>query len=268
MQFRHWFLHKRFLTIGCLICLLLIVVDATVKLGVNSRQSQLQVSQVRNKTTALQVVSIALANSARDNVEGAIALTVKNVLSDKKITGLAVANGDVEVQIDFTALDYTITPGAMYSYVARPQSPGSSVKASDISVLAAILDDRTYNGDAKVGQRFLDRRTGEKRELELLIPVLKNALTLREVGIMTRVLSEIEKLPDPHHSNLPGSIRTGSCAMRDRVLGKIQSYQESGTKTKDEDRHFLYRSTISRIRAHTVKTLEPKIPALNYRRGC
>lgn len=239
MQLRNKLTRKSFLMTGILLGLISIAVGAAVNLGGSPHQSKLNASQVQNKTAALQVISLTPVPSASGNAEGAVALTVKNVLSKKEITGLVVTNGVVQVQIDFISQDYTIAPGGLYAYAVQPRSNGAGVKESDISVLVAILDDQTYDGDAKTGQLFMDRRKGQKRELELLLPILKNTLSLQSEGVTAHALAEIDKVPHPHHVELPNSVRQGSHEIRDRVVGNIQEYRTGGQKSKAEELHFL-----------------------------
>ncbi|HXU37306.1 MAG TPA: hypothetical protein VN937_13175 [Blastocatellia bacterium] len=238
MQMRNKLTRKHLLMTGILFGLISIAVGA-VNLGGSPHQSKLDAGQVQNKTSALQVVSLTPVLSPSGKAEGAVALTVKNVLSKKEVTGLVITNAAVQVQIDFISQDYTIPPGGLYSYAVQPQSKGAGVKESDISVLAAILDDQTYDGDAKTGQLFLDWRKGEKRELELLLPVLKNAMHLQSDGVTASALAEIDKVPHPHHVDLPGSVRQGSHEIRDRVVGHIQEYRTGGQRSKAEELHFL-----------------------------
>lgn len=237
MQLRNKLTRKSFLMTGILFGLISIAVGGAVNLGGSPHQSKLDESQVQNKTSALQVVSLTPVLSPSGKAEGAVALTVKNILSKKEVTGLVVTNAAVQVQIDFISQDYTIAPGGLYSYAV--QSNGTSVKESDISVLAAILDDQTYDGDAKTGQLFLDRRKGQKRELELLLPVLKNAMYLQSDGVTAYALAEIDKVPHPHHVDLPSSVRQGSHEIRDRVVSHIQEYRTGGQRSKAEELHFI-----------------------------
>jgi hypothetical protein len=242
MQLQQWVSRKLF--VGGFICLLAMAVGATV-LAVNRHRTQssklqvLQASQVQNKTLALQVLSATLNTTVGDNAEGAIALTLRNARNDRKVTGFVIDNGGVVLQVDLLALDNTILPGGQYATVVPPKSPGGRLNASDISVLAAILENDSYDGDAKTGQWFLDRRQGQKRELELLVPILKNSLTLPDEDVITKVLGEIEKIPHPHILDLPKAIMSGSHEMRERIVGKIQDHQALGKKTKPEDMHFL-----------------------------
>jgi hypothetical protein len=191
---------------------LMLTISTVITYGVNGRLKQPQ--QVLNKTTALAIVSTAPGQN------NSLVMTVKNVSSGKNITGVVFRNRDAQIEIDFISGigDHTIAPGQTYSRVFLPNDK-AAVEASDIAVVAVVLDDRSINGDTALGQRLLDRRKGKKEQLQLILPALKEAMDSQAVNRVALAIANIEKIPHPHESGAQG--------VRELVLGKIQDHSSS-----------------------------------------
>jgi len=216
--------------------LLLLVAGVVIALGVNLQARQLQVDQVLNKTSAVEVVSVSPGQN------NTLVVTVKNVLSDKNITGLVFKNEHVQVETDFISGfgDYTIPPGKTYSRVILPNTK-AAVEASDVSILAAVLNDRSINGDTEMGQRLLDRRKGKREQLQLILPAIKAAIDSKAVNMVARAASDINKIPHPHDLEMQPNLKAGAHSIRELVLSKIQDHVNKGTSSSAEDAQTLNR---------------------------
>lgn len=218
------------------ICFLLLATSAVVVLGINSRSNRLQVDQVLNKTSVVEVVSVAPGQS------NSIIVTVKNVSRDKNITGLVFRSEDIQVETDFISGfgDYTIPPGKTYSRVMLPHMK-AAVASSDVSILTAVLNDGTINGDTEMGQRLLDRRKGKKDQLQLILPAIKSAIDSKAVNMVARVLADIDKIPHPHDLEMQPHIKAGAHSIRELILSKIQDHVNKGSSSLAEDTQALNR---------------------------
>ena len=209
------------------ICLLFLATSVVIVAGVNRGSNPSQVLQVLNKTSSLELVS------AVPGQQGAT-VTVKNVSKTRAITGIAFATGrEGQVLADLLSGsgDLTIRPGNTYSQTFAGTQP------PDISILAAVLDDRTVDGDSRIGQRLLNLRKGKKDQLQLILPILRNALDSRTDVTVAQVIAEINKIPDPEHFDY--YIQSGAFAMRESILLHLQdNSQRRGTPSGDP-RHVL-----------------------------
>src|SRR5262245_50298058 len=81
--------------IACAMVFLTLSTSAVITFGVNRQPPQQQASQVLNKTSALEIVSVVPGQNS------SLVVTVKNVLRDKNITGVAFRNGNAQIESDF-----------------------------------------------------------------------------------------------------------------------------------------------------------------------
>jgi hypothetical protein len=242
-------LHYR-IVVSCEIIFLLLAISAAIVYGVNRQPNPLQTNQIRNKTSALEVVSVT---SIQDQ---GFTLTVRNVLSTRNITGLAFASEseNVKVQVDFITgfVDESIPPGKTYSRTILPFTKGK-ISPSDISILAVVLDDGTVNGESLVGQNILDQRKGKKEQLKLILPIIKNAIDSKAANAVVQVITDINKMPHPHDAEMPYQIKSGAHSIRELILSKIQDHANRGTASPTEDIHALvniyseYSSLLSKL---------------------
>src|SRR5688572_21710861 len=125
MKFPAEAMKRTWISYGAIV--LLLATSVVIVLGVNRQPHQIQAHQVVNKTSIVEVVSVA--SDQNNNV----IVTVKNVLSDRNITGLVFKQGNTNVETDFISGfgDHTIPPGKTYSWVIPPLEKGT-VKASDL----------------------------------------------------------------------------------------------------------------------------------------
>ncbi|MGH9766348.1 MAG: hypothetical protein ACREAB_02845 [Blastocatellia bacterium] len=215
---------------------LLLATSVVIALAVNRQPRQLQADQVLNKTSVLEVVSVAPGQN------NTLVVTVKNVSSNKNITGLVFKSEDIQVETDFISGfgDYTIPPGKTYSRVILPNTK-AAVEASDVSILAAVLDDRSINGDTETGQRLLDRRKGKKEQLQLILPAMKAAIDSKAVNMVAQTLADIDKIPHPHDLEMQPHLKAGAHSIRELVLSKIQDQVNRGVSSSAEDTQALNR---------------------------
>ncbi len=227
-------------------CLMLIT-SAVLVVGLTRKPNQLRAGQVYNKTSALELVSAVPDQNG-------IFVTVKNILSDRNITGLVFAVKDVQVQVDLLSgfSDYTISPGKTYSQFLALQTQAGG-EASAISILATVLDNRTVNGDVVAGSKLLGRRQGKKEQLQLILPIVKNALDSKLEGAIAQAIANIEKIPHPHDLALDYQIKSGAHAIRELILSKLQDHVSKSDPSSTEGHHAL---------AHTYDEYSRLLPKL------
>ena len=215
---------------------LMLIVSAAFVFGINRRPHNRPASQVLNKTSALEVVS---AISGQDN---ALTVTVKNV-SSKTITGLVIKSENVQVETDLISGfgDYIIPPGKTYWRTFQPHAK-AGVVASDVSIIAAVFDDRSIDGDTEMGQRLLDRRKGKREQLQLILPAIKTAIDSNAVNKkIALAVANINQIPHPHEVETQPYIKAGAHSIRELVLSKIQDHVNTGALTTAEENQALKR---------------------------
>jgi len=215
---------------------LLMATSVVIVLRVKGRSPELQADQVLNKTSAVEVISVTPGQN------NSIVVVVKNILSDKNITGLVFRHENVNIEIDFISGfgDYTIPSGKTYSQVITPQVK-ATLETSDVSILSAVLDDHSINGDMKMGQQLLDRRRGKKEQLQLILPIIKDGIDSKAVDMVARVVAGIDKVPHPHDVEIHPQIKAGAHSIRELVLSKIQDHVNSDVSTYEANTQAMSR---------------------------
>jgi hypothetical protein len=212
--------------------ILLVLVGAVVWLPRSIRSQQI-VPQVENKTHALLVVSLV---PGRDDY----ILTLRNV-SDKAVNGYSLAVGPRRtLDADLTTVGRVIAPGENFQERIPASnlqpSPASSSLQPKISIRAVIFEDSTGDGEASTIAKHNARRAGAKRQLNNILPLLKDTLDApdSELAIaLERLKAKVESLPETLADGVSQGAVAGLRSAKQDVLAMVQNLRTSSNIRAD-----------------------------------
>ncbi|HJQ71198.1 MAG TPA: hypothetical protein VKA70_19635 [Blastocatellia bacterium] len=236
----------------------------------SSASRQESVIDVANKTRFIEVTG---TTSGGNHIEVSLTNT-----SNKEITAYVLSLGEnLTVKDDFiySEADKTIKPAE--GFVCKIPIPASLKGRDDkrITILAAVFDDKTGDGDQKVIGEIRDERLGEKIQLTRILPVLDGILSLpdSDSALRGRLSQEIVTALDrPEAETLEMlkkdaaqmEARTGrqTVTVREEIKSGLQTGKENILRKVEEinrrrqsEGDLNVKEEVSRLRRHYEKVL-------------
>jgi hypothetical protein len=201
---------------------------------------------VENRTSAFQVVT-----AVRDGE--LIRLSLKNGYREP-IDGFTLSSGAHSgVQVDFTNSETSIAPGMIYDYTvlaASLEPSGSSTNPVKLTILNAVFEDGTADGDPQATLDIKNRRRGEKIALGRILPLLDQALSSSELETpegVRRLRNRISVVCDALEKEQQPEMLGGILHGKGYLLGDIQQLEEQQLESRS------FRSGLVIIREHYKK---------------
>jgi hypothetical protein len=218
------------------ICALVIGIGAVGRKGASGLSAQGKVTQIRNKTRALEVTqtnSVMLKNDREDGVE----LSLKNGY-DKTITAFAISVNGLITEADLVYSEVEeqsgIAPKGVHTTrfsSARSGNPAIAAKEKlVIIVLAVIFDDKSSDGDPTPVTAMLNMRQKSKVELTRIVDEFDKALNSEEViesSIIDKLKSRISSLPTESSGEKEDTLRRLNLPDGLSPLAKIRRLKET-----------------------------------------
>lgn len=183
-------------------------------------------------------------------VEGAMRITLKNT-SSKSINALQVAVGGSVFYIEFLDADepkQKLLPQGVY----QEWFPITGSAEVEVSVLAAVFDDKTGIGDERLVNEVLETRRGAKKHLERFRKALLQALNSPDADS----LAVVQKLND----ELDGLVEDSPADSGPMRLGQRKAKQQSRNELE------MLRRTLLKDPSRRVRSGLTSIEQRNARR--
>lgn len=213
---------------ACLIC------TAVVILGFNARPSKMASQspreirvRVRSHVENLKVVKFEIK-------ENRVKLTLKNEYA-KPITAFAISAGDYTITRDLNHSGNLLHPGGSYvQFATLPSDDESNSEDPVITILAAVFQDRTSEGDATVAEGIKNARRGYKLQTARILIHLRRALDASDENLstaLTEARNAILHLPDGEvgESSYQG-IKAGGHHAREEALSDLEELFRLGPR--------------------------------------
>lgn len=235
---RYKFLPSSPLTIiTCILCCLILLgtgVWASTRIWASQSEKSQEIKlRAINKTSALKVVSIRKISNDLPMAE----VTLLNQ-SSKNINCYMLAIGDLMIVADYVPDGAFLAPGQekverilMGNFEsAAERNPNH---AGELIVAAVYFDDRTGEGDARRVEMLRKRYEGAKEQIELVLPVLRDALSSSEDSdsALLTLESQASRLPTESENNkLSPDYREGRDMIKQELDGNIQRLKSEKNK--------------------------------------
>jgi len=183
-------------------------------------------------------------------VEGAIRITLKNT-SSKNINALQVAVGGSVFYIEFLDADepkQKLSPQDVY----QEWFPIKGSAEVEVSVLAAVFDDKTGIGDERLVNEVLETRRGAKKHLERFGKALRQVLNSPDADSA----AVVQKLND----ELDGLVEDGPADSGPMRLGQRKARQQSRNELE------TLRRTLLKDPSRTIRMSLTSLEQRNARR--
>lgn len=193
-----------------------ILVIALLTFNVQNQSRGLQenlLPQVENKTQSLQVINLT------QETEGYV-LLIKNI-SNKNINGYSLSFDAMYKDSDLTIGERIVTPGE----IIKITIPTSLNSLQTITVLAAMFENDTDDGDPKATKRIKDRRVGVKIQLERIRPLLEAILKLPDnelLDALDNFKAKISTLSEDPENGMSDNVRTGLRSAKQDILTDLE----------------------------------------------
>jgi hypothetical protein len=187
-----------------------------------NQSQQLKTLNLLNNTNSLKITKAELEPNGRT-----VRLAVTNT-SKKSIDWFRISFGQgSDIEADFAYADKSIlSPNESYedSYPV-----GTESNKVDITIVSVVFDDKTSDGDARFAQKLIDKRHGQKIELQRLVPLLNEITNApskeRKDALVGTLESRIGE--GAIDNSLPEATREGIKIARERVLDNIRRTKNS-----------------------------------------
>lgn len=181
--------------------------------------------KVESKVEAFHVGS--MLHSGADYV-----LSLQNT-SDKPINGYSIAVGaKSKLVVDLTIGDRVISPAEVVTVrIAASNLQTQGAAARRITILAALYEDGTGDGDPQAIAETRHRRIGVKSQLQRVLPLLQATLTqshLDAPGALRSLKEQISSLPVEASGELPPRASAGLRSAKEDVLVALNQLDSSG----------------------------------------
>lgn len=195
--------------------------------------------QIPNNTHFIQILTVRID-------DGSITFELKNKSPDKLITALTLKTktplGEAAFQRDFIYGYDKFAPGASHILTIPLDGEIKQARIDDITLLVAILDDGTIDGDLAGGREILETRQGHKHAINLFLPVLKkskeNLLTnaIDSKDVFEKLKTYADNISTGSHTGFPGAMGIGFTDRKEMILTDINEYKGI---TTDDTQSFL-----------------------------
>lgn len=192
----------------------------------HSHSAQSAEPHVINQTQALEAVK--LINDGK-----AILLSLKNG-SGKNIKAYTVSmsgpNVDLKMEEDFIVSERVIAPEEVYTVALSNWRPGL-----DINICGVVFEDRTGDGDRQAVADILNRRRGQKLQLQRTLPLLQAASSSRLDGTLVTLRSQISSLSEDAEDGSPAtfSFTSGLHNGKEDALRAVREIEENRQRNPD-----------------------------------
>lgn len=234
-----------------LIIWMVITVVGTSSAVLSRRPHQSDSLTITNNTQAFSVLS-----PIRDGEY--VQLTFRNDYA-QTINAFTLSGGAHSgVQVDLAHNDNAILPGATYQYkvlAASLEPSGSNEKALNLTVLDVVFEDGTGDGDAEAIADIQNRRLGEKIALTQIVPLVEQALSLRDLqtsGDIDRLKERISLICDNLQRGQSGEVLGGILHGKGYVLAEMEQMEQM----RAQGRNVNFQTELSRIQQHYEKKLQ------------
>ncbi|MBI1762813.1 MAG: hypothetical protein HYR56_15385 [Acidobacteria bacterium] len=188
---------------------------------------------------SLQLDSNSNLSKNENNGEGSLSVKLKNT-SSKKVTAYAIRFSDGVIrETDLTIADMEIPAGGVkIDKIGRPDP-------DKVTIISAILDDSSCEGDGEVCTRIMSQRAGMKSQMLRLNRILQVAINkpnIRELDMLKDLIQQVESL-SPETNKNEGEAE-GETAAVGRVLFFLRTL-EGWEKSRTEGR---YEESVSQLR--------------------
>lgn len=163
-------------------------------------------------------------------VEGAMRITLKNT-SSKNINALQVAVGGNVFFVEFLDADeprHKLTPQGVY----QEWFPMTGSAEVEVSVLAAVFDDKTGIGDERLVNEVLETRRGVKKHLERFGEALRHVLNSPDADSLAAVQKlndELDGLIEDSPAD-SGSVRLGQRKAKQQNRNELETLKRTALK--------------------------------------
>jgi hypothetical protein len=189
--------------------------------------------RVNNSTESFQVIATEKAGND-------IKLRMKNV-SHKNINAYTLSvNESGFITVDYTISGYMIVPGEIVERTVPFDE--TSTSEPNLGVVALVFTDNTSEGQRDAVTKIKNTRKGEKKQLNRILPILRNALNVSNAdlptaldGMKTQVLTLTERAEE-------SSSRAESDAVYDikqEVLRLLEEFSQRRGREPSFDRGTL-----------------------------
>jgi hypothetical protein len=206
---------------------------------------------VVNKTQALQVVSAIVTNNR-------LSLQLKN-LSNKHINGYTLSLGEGTMVTDYTISDHAIAPGEIEEK-SIPLDDSPSPSQQRVSIDAAVFTDNSSEGDANATQYIKNRRRGVKLQLQRVLPLLRNLLSVADADVAAK-LQEVKKqilaFPEDSTNNASKAVNDGLRDAKQDALLLIERLEQKQGKGKTNSGEEIRKTLSEKVGEH-----EKRLPKL------
>lgn len=163
-------------------------------------------------------------------VDGAMRITLKNT-SPKNINALQVAVGASVFFVEFLDADepkQKLSPQGVY----QEWFPISGSAEVEVSVLAAVFDDKTGIGDEQLVNEVLEMRRGVKKHLERFGKALRDVLSSPDadsLAVVQKLCDELDGLIEDSPAD-PGPVRLGQRKAKQQNRNELETLKRSALK--------------------------------------
>ena len=212
------------LGISCFVLISVWSAGISRRVDTKSIQSQKHIV-LGNNTQSLEIIKTELNPNGR-----LVQITVKNI-SNKNIDWFRLSLGTgSDVEADFSFADKSILgPGEVYEDDYPFDSTANEVR---ITIVSILFEDKASEGDTHYVQLVKDKRSGQRMELNRLVPLLRKASETPRIQQSTALIQTLEtevsntvsesRIPASQSSLQTEARLIGIRTARNRVLNEIQ----------------------------------------------
>jgi len=209
---------------------------------------------VKNLVTNLTIVDIRVHRDL-------VVLSLRNDYHEN-ITDIAVSSSGITTRTEMIGTDGVLAPGAVKTKSYELPSPSSPEYA--ITVQAAVFEDNTADGSPEVIKQIFDARSGEKQQIDRILPILQDSVDVLSVTSKQKwqlIRSKIARLPNLEDGK-SFEFRTGLSNAKNLAILKINDLErlqrERGNDTARQEwsnitERYGLRSAILRERSLELK---------------